>query len=189
MTLPSFFAASISAGVTASGGGAAATTRVENAAPASSAPVPASRPRRGSLGVFIGASSYLLYYFDGGPQRPTVLTLAQLTFEIPSSVGNRNDLHLLFQYSEPDCYAPLKSDRSKARQNVVTTPATLRKCRQTYAGRINAIQIAVGDLDTTLACDVEAQLSQVPAGGSEQDDLTRHAWRPSLYGQSRGAPA
>jgi hypothetical protein len=40
-----------------------------------------------------------------------------------------------------------------------------------------------------LACDVEAQLSQVRAGGIEQDDLTRHAWRLSLYGQPRGAPA
>src|SRR4029079_10161286 len=46
MTLPSFFAASINAGVTASGGGAAAITRVENAAPARMAPVPASTWRR-----------------------------------------------------------------------------------------------------------------------------------------------
>ncbi|ANW00527.1 hypothetical protein LMTR13_10485 [Bradyrhizobium icense] len=44
MTSPFFFAASISAGMTASGGGAAAMTRVENAAPA--APVPASTWRR-----------------------------------------------------------------------------------------------------------------------------------------------
>src|SRR5215211_3996149 len=54
MTLPSFIAASISAGVTASGGGAAAITRVENAAPARTAPVPLSTSRR-EIGLFIGA--------------------------------------------------------------------------------------------------------------------------------------
>jgi hypothetical protein len=51
--LPSFFAASISAGVTASGGGAAANTRVENAALASTAPVPASTWRREIPGCFM----------------------------------------------------------------------------------------------------------------------------------------
>src|SRR5215218_1339402 len=54
MTLPSFFAASISAGVTASGGGAAAITRVENAAPARAAPAPWSTLRR-EIEFFIGA--------------------------------------------------------------------------------------------------------------------------------------
>src|SRR4029079_3479334 len=54
MTLPSFFAASIKAGVTASGGGAAAITRVENAAPARTAPAPASTWRR-EIELFIGA--------------------------------------------------------------------------------------------------------------------------------------
>jgi len=43
--LASFFAASISAGVTGSGGGASANTRVENAAPARTAPVPLSTLR------------------------------------------------------------------------------------------------------------------------------------------------
>src|SRR5712671_4290255 len=62
MTWPSFFAASINAGVTGSGGGAAATTRVENAAPASSTPVPLSMPRRDNLAFFIGASPYLFSY-------------------------------------------------------------------------------------------------------------------------------
>src|SRR3954451_15217795 len=54
MTLPSFFAASIKAGVTASGGGAAAITRVENAALARTAPVPWSIWRR-EIEFFIGA--------------------------------------------------------------------------------------------------------------------------------------
>ena len=53
MTWPSFFAASISAGVTVSGGGAAAITRVENAAPARTAPVPASTWRREIPGCFM----------------------------------------------------------------------------------------------------------------------------------------
>src|SRR5713226_10333780 len=55
MTWPSFFAASISAGVTGSGGGASAMTRVENAAPASKAPVPVNTLRRDSLGGVIGS--------------------------------------------------------------------------------------------------------------------------------------
>src|SRR5450631_1725138 len=55
MTWPSFFAASISAGVTASGGGASAMTRVENAAPASKPPVPLSTSRREIFGFFIGS--------------------------------------------------------------------------------------------------------------------------------------
>ena len=59
MTLPSFFAASISAGVTASGGGAAAITRVENAAPARTAPAPWSRLRL-DIELFIGAPYYRL---------------------------------------------------------------------------------------------------------------------------------
>ena len=54
MTWPSFFAASTNAGVTGSGGGAAAMTRVENAAPASSAPEPLSTVRRDMFGCFIG---------------------------------------------------------------------------------------------------------------------------------------
>src|ERR1700755_1297104 len=55
MTWPSFFAASINAGVIGSGGGAAAMTRVENAAPASAAPAPLSMSRRDSLECFIGS--------------------------------------------------------------------------------------------------------------------------------------
>src|SRR5438034_62717 len=54
MTLPSFLAASSSAGVTASGGGAAAITRVENAAPARTAPAPWSTLRL-DIKLFIGA--------------------------------------------------------------------------------------------------------------------------------------
>src|ERR1700736_6966426 len=54
MTWPSFFPASINAGVTGSGGGASAKTRVENAAPASSAPVPLSMLRRDNVRCFIG---------------------------------------------------------------------------------------------------------------------------------------
>src|SRR5450756_927883 len=53
MTWPSFFAASIRSGVTGSGGGASARTRVENAAPASTAPDPLSRSRRDNPLVFI----------------------------------------------------------------------------------------------------------------------------------------
>src|ERR1700676_3852966 len=55
MTWPSFFAASISAGVTGSGAGADAATRVESAAPASNAPDPFSTVRRDIPGFFIGA--------------------------------------------------------------------------------------------------------------------------------------
>jgi hypothetical protein len=55
MTLPSFLAASISAGVTGSGGGASAMTRVDNAAPASKTPEPFSTSRRDILGFFIEA--------------------------------------------------------------------------------------------------------------------------------------
>src|ERR1700716_1660925 len=54
MTWPSFFAASMSLGVTGSGGGASAMTRVENAAPASNAPDPLSMLRRDIPGFFIG---------------------------------------------------------------------------------------------------------------------------------------
>src|SRR6266850_8293209 len=55
MTWPSFFAASISAGVTGSGGGASAMTRVDNAVPASKTPEPLSMARRDILGFFIDA--------------------------------------------------------------------------------------------------------------------------------------
>src|SRR6266852_7078539 len=55
MTWPSFFAASMSAGVIGSGGGASAMTRVDNAAPASNAVDPLSTVRRDILGFFIGA--------------------------------------------------------------------------------------------------------------------------------------
>src|SRR5258708_29868195 len=60
MTWPSFFAASISAGVTGSGGGADAMTRVENAAPASKAVDPLSTVRRDILGFFIGVHPFVL---------------------------------------------------------------------------------------------------------------------------------
>src|ERR1700712_1021765 len=53
MTWPSFLAASIKAGVIGSGGGAAAMTRVENAAPASNAPDPLSTLRRDNPLIFI----------------------------------------------------------------------------------------------------------------------------------------
>src|SRR6267154_2399305 len=53
MTLPSFLAASISAGVTGSAGGASAITRVEKAAPAKTAPAPASKLRREIPACFI----------------------------------------------------------------------------------------------------------------------------------------
>src|ERR1035438_3193727 len=56
-TLPSFLAASISAGVTALAGGAAESTRVENEAPAASAPEPTSKSRRENFNFFIGVSS------------------------------------------------------------------------------------------------------------------------------------
>ena len=55
MTCPSFLAASTNAGVTASGGGAAAMTRVENTAPVSNAPEPLSTVRRDKFGFFIGS--------------------------------------------------------------------------------------------------------------------------------------
>src|SRR4051812_14176323 len=65
MTLPSFFAASISAAVTASGGGAAAITRAENAALARTAPVPWSTWRR-EIWFFIRAPNYPLSSLLGG---------------------------------------------------------------------------------------------------------------------------
>src|ERR1700694_658486 len=68
MTWPSFLAASISAGVTGSGAGASAMTRVENAAPASNAPDPASTSRRDIPGFFIGASYPLVLKRLGTPQ-------------------------------------------------------------------------------------------------------------------------
>src|SRR5664279_1964670 len=52
-TLPSFLAASISAGVTALAGGAADSTRVENDAPAAIAPEPINTSRREILEPFI----------------------------------------------------------------------------------------------------------------------------------------
>src|SRR3954466_5241189 len=57
MTLPSFFAASISACVTASAGGAAASTRVANAAPPS-ATVPCSNLRRDRLGILVSLKRF-----------------------------------------------------------------------------------------------------------------------------------
>src|SRR6266849_4403345 len=68
MTWPSFFAASISAGVTGSGGGADAMTRVENAAPASDAPEPLRTARRDILGFFIGAFHPLVLARLGTPE-------------------------------------------------------------------------------------------------------------------------
>src|ERR1022692_3632144 len=56
-TLPSFSAASISAGVMAPAGGAADSTRVENEAPAASAPEPINTSRRENFVRFIGVSS------------------------------------------------------------------------------------------------------------------------------------
>ena len=56
-TLPSFLAASISAGVTAVAGGAADMTVVENAAPAASALEPISTSRREIFEPFIDVSS------------------------------------------------------------------------------------------------------------------------------------
>src|SRR4051812_4163136 len=67
MTCPSFFAASISAGVIGSGGGASAMTRVENAAPASNAPDPLSTSRRDIVGCFMG-SSIRLFGDTGTPE-------------------------------------------------------------------------------------------------------------------------
>src|SRR5471032_2421002 len=62
-TLPSFLAASSSAGVTALAGGAADSTRVENAAPAASALEPIKTSRRENLERFIGVSSFFLFLF------------------------------------------------------------------------------------------------------------------------------
>src|ERR1035438_188925 len=59
-TLPSFLAASISAGVIALAGGAADSTWVENVAPAASALEPISRSRRENFEPFIGVSSIAL---------------------------------------------------------------------------------------------------------------------------------
>jgi hypothetical protein len=56
-TLPSFLAASISAGVIALAGGAADSTWVEKAAPAASALDPISRSRRENFELLIGVSS------------------------------------------------------------------------------------------------------------------------------------
>src|SRR5258705_1371783 len=88
MTWPSFFAASISAGVTGSAGGASAITRVENAAPARTAPVPFSTSRREIPGCFIssfpalvgevGYTVALVFYSDavGGVHRRQLFAAA-----------------------------------------------------------------------------------------------------------------
>src|SRR4051794_12795691 len=72
MTLPSFFAASISAGVTGSAGGAAASTRVANVAPPSAA-VPCNNLRRDRLGIVVSLKRFLfapLYvYRHSGAER------------------------------------------------------------------------------------------------------------------------
>src|SRR5262245_63434398 len=60
-TLPSFLAASMSAGVTALAGGAADMTRVENAALAASALEPISTSRREIFDHFIGVYSISIY--------------------------------------------------------------------------------------------------------------------------------
>src|SRR6185312_8046770 len=63
-TLPSFFAASTSAGVTALAAGAADSTCVESAPPAASAPVPIIRSRREILNSFIAyPPGFLGWYF------------------------------------------------------------------------------------------------------------------------------
>src|SRR6202022_3624863 len=67
MTWPSFFAASIRAGVIGSGGGASAMTRVENAAPARNGPGPLSTSRRDILGCFIGSFHPLVLARLGTP--------------------------------------------------------------------------------------------------------------------------
>src|SRR6185437_10979694 len=67
VTLPSFLAASIRAGVTGSADGAADSTRVENAAPAASAPDPMTTSRREIFELFIayppklGQTAFLLF--------------------------------------------------------------------------------------------------------------------------------
>src|SRR5882757_6144766 len=87
MTWPSFFAASISAGVTGSGAGASANTRVENAAPTRTAPVPFSTSRREIPGCFISSFPALIgevgisqpvFYSDavGGVHRRPLFTAA-----------------------------------------------------------------------------------------------------------------
>src|ERR1700677_1332488 len=54
MTWPSFFAAAIKVGVTGSGGGASAITRVENVVPTSTPPAALSMVRRDNPCFFIG---------------------------------------------------------------------------------------------------------------------------------------
>src|SRR6185437_6109653 len=60
-TLPSFFAASTSAGVMLVAGGAAAMTLAGNAAPAANALDPINKPRREIFKSFIGISSIVLF--------------------------------------------------------------------------------------------------------------------------------
>ncbi len=76
MTWPSFRAASIKSGVTASGGGAAAITRVESALPASRAPAPWSTPRRETIECFMG--SFIPFVGDVRDTANYVLFLAPI---------------------------------------------------------------------------------------------------------------
>src|ERR1700716_96684 len=93
MTWPSFFAASISLGVTGSGGGASAMTRVENAAPESNAPDPLSTSRREIFGFFIWCHSRSgeiampeVIFYSSSPhpvfRRPLLAIAARLDSEI-----------------------------------------------------------------------------------------------------------
>src|ERR1700682_3256021 len=95
MTWPSFFAASISLGVTGSGGGASAMTRVENAAPANNAPDPLSTSRREIFGFFIW-SFYPLVLVKSLRRKLSFIPRARIESFVDSSLPLPLDLTVRF---------------------------------------------------------------------------------------------
>ena len=101
-TLPSFFAAAINSGVTGVAGGGADNTRVENDAPAASAPEPTSTSRRENFEPFMRilpdfafvVSPRLFFHpssarhLSGGSCSQTALPSGMLS---PAAVTTRND--------------------------------------------------------------------------------------------------
>src|SRR5689334_9866204 len=103
-TLPSFFAASISCGVTGLAAGAADSTCVENALLAASAPVPTKRVRREIGKSVISVSSFSLVRFY-------ILSSAS-PCERPAPIGRQTQIHC----------AALRDVLPRSRENAQLSP-------------------------------------------------------------------
>src|SRR5829696_8418329 len=116
MTLPSFFAASISAGVTASAGGAAARIGSAKSAVAVSAVPALSTSRR--LNVFFIASSFIVFPRHSGAPRsgePGIHTPQQgLWFRARAFGAPRNDVERSCAPSNPENLAVAGPDIGRA---------------------------------------------------------------------------